>query len=184
VSLFLVLAGEGHPAPIIFLPLVAVIWVVGHIVIWGVGWLAAKGRRRLDTTAEPATQSWPVGLRLALIGTAVGASVGIIQIVVTAYLGRLYPYHGATLWTTMLIIWLVHGTSFVGLLLRQRWSRFLSSAVAFAWALLSVWQIVEHLVRGYRLEIGSLLILAAGAVFLVFIGAHLATSSRVRSFLR
>lgn len=183
MALFLVLAGEGHPAPIIFLPLVAVIWVVGHIVVWGVGWLADKGRLP-GTAAGGATQTWPIGLKLALIGTGVGGSVGIIQIVVTLFIGRLYPYRGATLWTTMLIIWLLHGTSFVGLLLRRRWSRFFSSAIAFAWALLSVWQIVEHLVRGYRLEIGSLLILVLATAFLALFGFHLATSSRVKSFLQ
>lgn len=182
VALFLVLAGGGHPAPIIFLPLVVVIWVVGHIVVWGVGWLAGKGRR-LRTAAGGVTQSWPAGLKLAVIGTAVGTSVGIIQIVVTAFLGKLYPYHDATLWTTMLIIWLVHGTCFVGLLLRRRWSRFLASAIALAWALLSVWQIVEHLVRGYRLEIGPLLILVLATVFLALFGLHLAVSRKVKSFL-
>lgn len=183
VALLLVLAGEGHPAPIIFLPLVGVIWVVGHIVVWGVEWLADKGRR-VGTAVEGATETWPVGLKLALIGTGVGGSVGIIQIVVTLFIGRLYPYHGTTLWTTMLMIWLLHGTSFAGVLLRRRWSRFLSSAIAFAWALLSAWQIVEHLVRGYRLEIGSLLILALATVLLALFGFHLVTSSRVKSFLR
>lgn len=84
----------------------------------------------------------------------------------------------------MLIIWLVHGTCFVGLLLRQRWSRFLSSAIAFAWALLSVWQIVEHLVRGYRIDIAGILILVAATVFLTLLGFHLAASGKSKSFLQ
>ena len=59
----------------------------------------------------------------------------------------------------------------------------LSVMLALAWALLAAAQIVEHLVRGYRVDITELLIVSASIVFLILFGLHLATSSRIKSFL-
>ena len=182
VSLLLVLGGRGHPPPIIFLPLVIVVWVVGHFTVWGVGWLAAKGQR-LASENEGRGKSWPVGLRLALIGTGVAAAIGLLQIIVTGYQRKMYPFHDVTLWTIMMVIWLVHGACFVGLLLRRPWSRLVSVMLALAWALLSASQIAEHLARGYSVDIAELLIVSASMVFLILFGLHLATSSRIKLFL-
>jgi len=182
VSLLLVLGGRGHPPPIIFLPLVIVVWVAGHFTVWGVDWLAAKGRR-LAGENEGRVKSWPVGLRLALIGTGVAAAIGLLQIIVTVYQRKMYPFHDVTLWTIMMVIWLVHGACLVGLLLRRPWSRLVSVMLALAWALLSASQLAEHLARGYRVDIAELLIVSASMVFLILFGLHLATSSRIRSFL-
>ena len=182
VSLLLVFGGGGHPPPIIFLPLVIVVWVAGHFTIWGAGWLAGKGQR-LAGENEGRGKSWPVGLRLALIGTGVAAAIGLLQIIVTGYQRKMYPFHDVTLWMIMMAVWLVHGACFVGLLLRQPWSRLVSVMLALAWALLAAAQIVEHLVRGYRVDITELLIVSASMVFLILFGLHLATSSRIKSFL-
>jgi len=166
----------------IFLPLVIVVWVVGHFTVWGVEWLAAKGQR-LASEHEGQGKSWPVGLRLALIGTGVGASMGLLQIIVTGYEGKVYPFHDFTLWRIMMAIWLVHGACFVGLLLRRPWSRLMSVMLALAWALLAAAQIAEHLVRGYRVDIAELLLVSVSMMFLFLFGLHLATSSRIKSFL-
>jgi uncharacterized membrane protein YbhN (UPF0104 family) len=104
VSLLLIFGGKGHPPPIILLPLVIIVWVVGHFAVWGVEWLAVKGRRGASGT-EREGKSWPVGLKLALVGTGIGAAVGMLQIVVTAFLGKMYPFHDATLWTIMMAMW-------------------------------------------------------------------------------
>ena len=182
VSLLLVFGGRGHPPPIIFLPLVIVVWVVGHFTVWGVEWLAAKGQR-LASENEGRNKSWPVGLRLALIGTGVAASIGLLQIIVTGYQGKMYPFHDVTLWMIMMAIWLVHGACFVGLLLRRPWSRLVSVMLALAWSLLSASQIAEHLARGYSVDIAELLIVSVSMVFSFLFGLHLATSSRIKSFL-
>jgi hypothetical protein len=182
VSLLLIFGGQGHPHPVIFLPLVIVVWIVGHFTIWGVSWLAVKGRRRASGI-EAGERSWPMGLRFALMGTGIAASVGLLQIVVTAFRGKMYPYHDVTLWGIMMAIWLVHGACFVGLLLRRPWSRLVSVMLAFGWALLAAHQITEHLMRGYRLDIVGLLIVSAGMVVLFLFGLHLATSNKVKAFL-
>jgi hypothetical protein len=55
--------------------------------------------------------------------------------------------------------------------------------LALAWALLSASQIAEHLARGYSVDIAELLIVSVSMVFLFLFGLHLATSSRIKSFL-
>ncbi len=174
--------GRGHPPPIVFLPLVIVVWVVGHFVVWGVDWLVAKGQRRASEN-EAERKSWPVGVRLALIGTGIVGVVGLFQIVVSGYRLRMYPFHDAALWTIMMVIWSIHGACFVGLLLRRRWSRLLSLILMLAWALLLGAAIAEHLVRRDRADITELLIAGGIMVFLFVFGLHFATSTRVRSFL-
>jgi len=181
VSGILIFSGGGHPPPIVLLPLVIVIWIVGHIAIWGIAALAAHGRRYGPVAQRE--RPWPTGLKLALIGTAIGAFVGILQACGTVFLGKLYPYRDATLWTTMMTVWLFHGACFLGLLLRRPWSRMLSTLVVFGWALLSIWQIADHLLRGQRVDIAGLMILGTATVFLILFGVYLATSSSVKSFL-
>ena len=145
VSLLMIFTiNKGDPFLIVFLPLVVLVWVVGHLAIWGVAWLVDKGRRVATGTGSEG-RSWPVGLRLAVIGTGVLTSVGVFQILVTGYLGRLYPYHYANLWTIMLVIKLVNAACFVGLLLRKQWSRHLSALLAVGWAMLLASQVAEHL---------------------------------------
>jgi hypothetical protein len=182
-SVALVYGGRrGHPPGIVLLPLLLLVWAVGHVAIWVVGWLAVKGER-LARGAEGAGRSWPLGLRLALAGTGVAAAVGTLQVVVTGSQGRLYPYPDRSLWTIMLVIWAVHGACFVGLLLRRPWSRVLSTLLAFAWALLMASQVAEQLARGNVVD-PAVWLVAGSMVGLIVLGLHLGTSRRVRSFLR
>ncbi len=182
VSLFLVFMKGGHPPLIIFVPLVLIIWFVGHFVIWGVQWLAGKGRR-LDGGTGRESSSWPVGLWFALVGTAIPALIGIFQLLVTAWEGRLYPYHYFDLWAMMLAVWLVHGACFAGLLLRQRWSRFLSAMLAFGWAILLAFQIAEHLPPTAHSDTTGLLLAFGMMALLLLFGFYLAASHKVKTFL-
>ena len=184
VSLLMIFTiNKGHPPLIVFLPLVILVWVVGHLAIWVVAWLVVKGRRLASETGSEG-RSWPVGLRLALIGTGVLTSLGVFQILVTGYLGRLYPYHYANLWALMLVIKFVHAACFVGLLLRQRWSRHVSALLAVGWAMLLASQIAEHLPPRAPSNIAELMIAFGIMVFLFILGLHLVVSREVKSFLK
>jgi len=181
VSLLMIFTiNKGHPPFIVFLPLVILVWVVA---IWVVAWLVVKGRRLASGTGSEG-RSWPVGLRLALIGTGVLTSLGVFQILVTGYLGRLYPYHYANLWALVLVIKLVHAACFVGLLLRQRWSRHVSALLAVGWAMLLASQIAEHLPPRAPSNIAELMIAFGIMVFLFILGLHLVVSREVKSFLK
>ena len=165
----------------VFVPLVWIIWVVGHIVIWAVQWLAARGRRMLSKTGGQ-RKPWPIGLRLVLVGTGVPAAIGIFQVLMSGLLRKWYPYPDTNLWAVMLTVWLVHGVCFAGMLLRQQWSLLLSAMLVFGWALLLVRQIMEHLPPGVSSDTKELLIAVLLVVLLLLFGLHLVTSRKVKSF--
>lgn len=181
VCILLVVAGGGHPPPMIFVPVVAAVWVTGHIALWGVRWLAFKGQVRV-TRAGGATFSWPPGLIVALIGTGGASSVGLLQLVVTLFNRENYPFRDA-LWTIMMIIWLAHGACFAGLLLRRAWSRWTASLLSVGWALLVAWQVLDTLYYGRRVIPTELLIANALMALLTALGAHILASERIRVFL-
>jgi hypothetical protein len=181
VSVLLIFTGGGHPPPIVFLPVVVVVWIVGHVAIWGTGWLVERGRHAaIRSKREHA--SWPVSLRLVLVGTGVATCVGLLQIAVTVLRGKLYPFHGAMLWTAMLAIGFAHGACFAGLLLRRPWSRFVSMLLVFAWAFLFAAHLVGQVIRGHRMEAAALALMGGAVLLLLWLGFQLATSSRVKAF--
>jgi hypothetical protein len=183
-SVLLVLTGRtGHPPAIILLPVVLVAWAVGHGLIWGVQRLADKGRRTVAQTATDG-QRWPLALRLAAIGTGSAALVGVTQIVGTLLKGSLYPFRHACGWWAMLVVWVVHAACFAGLLLRQSWSRLLSATLAFGWAALLGLQVAQHLAPGASSDTAGVLIAIALMAVLVLLGRYLASSSKIKSFLR
>jgi hypothetical protein len=181
--LLLVLTGRtGHPPAIILLPVVLLAWAMGHGFIWGVQRLADKGRRTVAPTATDG-QRWPLALRLTAIGTGSATLVGVTQIVGTLLKGDWYPFGHASAWWAMLVVWAVHAACFAGLLLRRRWSRLLSATLAFGWAALLGFQVVEHLAPGASPDTAGMGIAIGLMVMLVLLGCYLASSGKVRSFL-
>ena len=182
--LLLVLTGRtGHPPAIILLPVVLLAWAVGHGFVWGVQRLADKGRRTVARTATDG-QRWPLALRLTAIVTGSAALVGVAQIVGTLLKGDWYPFGHASAWWAMLVVWAVHAACFAGLLLRRRWSRLLSATLAFGWAALLGLQVAEHLAPGASSDTAGVLIAIALMAVLVLLGRYLASSGKVKSFLR
>lgn len=179
----LVLTGrEGHPPAVVLLPIAVVAWAVGHGLIWGVMRLAAEGRRMGARTAA-AGQPWPLGLRLAVVGTGSAALVGVVQVVGTVLAGRLYPFHEAGDWAAMLAVWLVHAACFAGLLLRHGWSRLLCATLAFGWAALLGAQVAEQLGPGTPPDRTGMLVALGLMVLLLLFGSYLVSSGKARSFL-
>ena len=144
--------------------------------------LAAKGRR-IGTQTATGSQSWPVGLRLAVVSTGAAALMGVAQVIGTVLEGRWYPYHYAGEWTAMMVLWLIHAACFAGLLRRRRWSRLLSATLALGWAALLGAQIGEHLAPSTSSDTTGLLIASGLMVLLLLFAFYLASSGRARSFL-
>jgi hypothetical protein len=183
VCLYLIFTRQtGHPPPIVLVPYVLVAWGVGHGLIWAAQRLAAKGRS-VSALGDTAEQSWPIGLRLALVGTGGPALIGIVQVIGTVLKRQWYPYPEAGLWVTMLLVCLAHAASSAGLLLRRRWSRLSSATLAVGWAVLLGKQITEQLVRDTGTDTTGVMIAAALIVSLLLFAAYLAWSREVRSFL-
>lgn len=181
VGLLLVFSGGGgHPPAAILLPLVVLAWVVGHGLLWGAFRLAATGRRTRADAADG--QPWPLGLRVAVVGTAAAGLLGVVQVIGTVVTGKWYLVRDAGLWAAMLLVWMVHAACFTALLLRRRSARPFSAALAFGWAALLGVQVVAQLWSGSP-DTPGLLIAVAIMVSLLLFGAHLLVSSKTRSFL-
>lgn len=178
--LLLALVRGGHPPLIIFVPVVAAAWAVGHSAIWIVGRIAAKGRRSAPA-GENGVMSWPLALKLALALTGVASAIGLIQVLGSVLMGEWYPFRLPLLWATTMAIWIAHGACFVGMLLRKSWSRPLCAALPLAWATLLITQITDHLVRGSRIDVPELLIVVVLVLLLILFGYYLARSKSVRA---
>ena len=180
VCVLLIVGGGGHPPPIIFVPVVGVVWVAGHIALWGVRRLAVAGKVRASN-AQGEAPSWPPGLVIALIGTGAISFLGLLQLVISAVLSARYPFRGA-LWPMALTIWMAHAACFTGLLLRRPWSRWATAMFSAGWALLLAWQILEHVFRASRINPTELLIAIGLAALPTWLGYHMLTSERIQAF--
>lgn len=183
VSVALVVVPQrGHPPPLVLVPVILLAWPLGHVLIWGLGWLADKGRLgAAHTGVSPA--HWPVVLMIALVGTGAGSLVGLVQLLGSAVQRRWYPYPESGLWGGMLLVWCVHGLCLVGLLLRRPWSRPLSAAIASGWAVLMGAQVAEHMGQAARAGVAELLLAIGVMVALVVLAVSVVASHASKSFL-
>ncbi len=176
VSVFLALIGGGHPPPIVLVPLVLIVWAIGHLGLWLMVVLVRRGRG-----ASPAGAAWPPGVVVALAGLAAITAMTLLQVVVTALTGKLYPYRGS-LWFVMAGAGTLHAASLIGVLLRRNWGRVMAVLVCFGWSALMVKQLVDHLSHGRPISAGegtlAFVLLAAPAA----LGLHLLSSPRVRAY--
>lgn len=137
----------------------------------------------MSALGDRAEISWPIGLRLALVGTGMAALIGIIQVVGTVLKRQWYPYPEVGLWVTMLLVCLAHAAAFSGLLMLRRWSRLLSATLAAGWAAMLGKQITEQLTRGIGTDARGVLVAGGLMLLLLLFAAYLAWSGEVKSFL-
>lgn len=181
-SVFLIFfGGEGHPPGIVLLPVVWVVWVLGHGVLWAVRRLAARGRMRA-LYSDDGGRGWPAALILAAVGTGTTTAVGLFPLAVRIFESSEGRFRDP-LWAIMIAIWLAHGVCFVGLLMRRAWSRTFVALLCFGWAALLVAQFVDHLARGSRIQPGELVISVVLIAIGVLFGWHLLVSRDVKDFL-
>jgi hypothetical protein len=123
----------GHPPPVALVPLVVVVWLIGHAVIWALAWLYRRGRRSISLIGARPTR-WPAALLLALLASGAVAIVGLVQVFGSVLQQRWYPYDDPTLWFIGFLVCGANAVCLVGLLLRRAWSRLASAALALGWA--------------------------------------------------
>lgn len=142
-SVFLAQA-DGHPPGIIFVPVVLVVWLMGHAMLSLTRRLSERGRARSMQSG-----SWPPGIIAVAVGAGVASFLGIMAMA--------WPFLGGAGLSRSLLpfvaaAWALHAVTFVGLLLRTTWARRLGSALAAGWAILLSYQVIEHLLRGRPAE--------------------------------
>ena len=126
-------SGQGHPPGFVFIPLVVVGWLTGHLVIW----LFAILTRRLsdrdrelvpgDSASHPAL--WIARLLLGFVFLS-GTGFALFLVLGTIFWGAHSP---TTFWLALLAAWTVHGVALVGAIADTSWSHLFTPAVFACW---------------------------------------------------
>jgi hypothetical protein len=183
-ALVLVLSPQhGHPPPLALLPVVLVLWPLGHLVVWGLRALAARGIGESAVDAA-APAKWPAPVVIALLATGAGALLGAVQLAGSVLQRGWYPYAEPLVWSGMLLAWSVHGAGLAGLLLRRAWARPWCAVLAAGWAAVLGLQIVLSLLSPARVDVAQLVVAIGLVLLLAWFAGWLAVSREVRAFLR
>ena len=179
---WLIVEGDsGHPPAIILLPVVLVIWCAGHFILWGVRWLAAKGRASL-LGSDGVTSSWPPELIVMLfVSGAVGLG-GLFQLAGFIVPGG-FTLFGKGHWGLSLAVSFAHSVCFVALLLRRPASLLVCALICAGWATLLLRQYLEQIVNGHRISLTEYAVGFVGISLLVVLVLRILYSRRIRAFM-
>ncbi|NNE46922.1 MAG: hypothetical protein HKN37_09720, partial [Rhodothermales bacterium] len=146
VSYIFATATGGHPPGILFLPVVLIVWGVGHLAIWGASRVARKaGAKRGQRT------TWPISIIIAVASTGIVAFAGLFLVVAGLITGE--GLSNQIQYAVLILAWIGHTAAFLGLLARQPWGRYLAAAAATVWLLVLLTQITDHLVHGRPVDL-------------------------------
>lgn len=169
---------DGHPPPLVFLPVVLGAWLLGHLYLKVLRRLALRGVVRAKGL-RPESRGWPYPIRCLL---------GLFSVVTAFLLFRvmiLIPGLGFGFGLPepqILLFWTLHPVLLYAVLMRYPWSRWASVPVLFVWAGILGCEALYALVRaGYA----DWIVWLAAAVpsLLVFSWSRsLIRSGRVRDF--
>jgi hypothetical protein len=132
VALVLALA-KGHPPGLVFVPFVAVAWLVGHLIILAVGHLT---KRLVAARPEAAASPLDAGhvaqwIARGVVGVALlGATAFVLFMAGSLYFGQNRGLIGALVAAAALAVWAVLAALLAGLVARRAWA-----VPALRWAL-------------------------------------------------
>ena len=179
VSITVVLATstKGHPPAAIFAPVALALWVAGHVLLRFSHKLVIRGNDSAEKS-DSAGGKWPLTLVLLAFMFGCVFILGLFAITTKA----LFDHNWQSQLPVFLVIWLPPSICFVGILLRQAWSRFLAGGGFIAVALFLLYQMLESLEYGNR---HSALEWITGIVILLiflFLGQHILRSPNIKAF--
>ncbi len=176
-SAILVTSKGGHPPAIILLPVVLIFWVVGHLFLWIISKLFARGKK-LEVRKETDVKKWPLSLIiLALFFGGIfvfGAMAIILHMVLENDRLRKLPL--------MLALWLPPSLCFIGILLQKPWSRIFAGWGFIALAMLYLYQIIGSVMHGRTNSMTEWIIALAILLSTLFIGQHFLRSPKIKAF--
>ena len=177
LSILLASATGGHPPGLVFVPVVIVIWIVGHALLWASRKLAVRGKSKVGKS-EAASGKWPILL------TRFVSLCGVVFIFGLFGFGWkvLYKREWQLTLVVPLVIWLVASLCFFGTLLRRDWSRLLAGSGLVVFAAILLYEMVTSFMRGYHyslVEWTTAIILFA---LLALIGHYFLRASRIKAF--
>jgi hypothetical protein len=162
----------GHPPPMAFVPHALAAGILGHLLLLVLGWLAKRGRARVEATTGAAP--WPVELTIIALPVLAASLFATVYTVDSWGSIHTRPLE----WSMMAAIAATHVSALVLLLLRRSAARWLLAAISLGWAIGMGREL--HTARGP----GEWVIGIALVAGLLALAIYLARSARVRAALR
>jgi hypothetical protein len=173
----LVTSKGGHPPGIILLPIALIFWVVGHVLLWIISKLFARGKK-LEVRTESDVKKWPLSLIILAVflgGVFIFGSMAIILLIVLEndWLSDM---------PAILALWLPPSLCFIGILLHKSWSRVLAGWGFIGVAMIILYQLVESTLRNSTASVTEWVIAIAILIFTLLIGQHILRSPEIKAF--
>ena len=173
----LVTSKGGHPPAIILLPIALIFWVVGHVLLWIISKLFARGKK-LEIRTKSDVNKWPFSLIILAVflgGVFVFGSMAIILLIVLEndWLSDM---------PAILALWLPPSVCFIGILLHKSWSRALAGWGFIGVAMIILYQLVESALRNSTASVTEWVIAIAILIFTLLIGQHILCSPKIKAF--
>ena len=173
----LVTSKGGHPPGIILLPIALIFWVIGHVLLWVISKLFARGKK-LEVRTENDVKKWPLSLIILAVffgGVFIFGSMAIILFMVLEndWLSGM---------PLILALWLPPSVCFIGILLHKSWSRLLAGWGFIAVAMIILYQLVESALRNNTASVTEWVIAIAILIFNLLIGLHILRSPKIKAF--
>jgi hypothetical protein len=170
-------AKGGHPPGIVFVPVAAVIWLAGHILLWGSHRLAIRGKYSVENR-EIAPGKWPLSIIFLVSLFGIVFFFGLFGIVWQILFERD--------WLRELIIplavWIPSSLCFFGIVLRRDWSRLLAGSGFIVVAIILLYEMIASLLRGYRNSSAEWATVIVIFVLLSLLGQYILRSSSIKTF--
>ena len=168
---------RGHPPAIIFLPVVIIVWLILHVFLLFIQWLASQSKKRTLKQGKELS-SWPV----ALIIVVAGCSIFF-----------LYSLGGMGAWWLSNEAWRSHRTVYLivqilaficlsGILLRKYWGLLIAGISCLFASGYFVYRIIPLIVSGHKFGFSLVLYSLFVTIGIGLFGYYLLRSARIRSF--
>ena len=170
---------KGHPPGLAFVPVVIIVWVAGHGLLWLSRKAAVRGKHLVGED-ERATTKWPVPVILLVLACGFVFFVGLALILSMS----IFRSGNLTDLGTILAFWIPPSVCFFGILLRRNWARILAGCGLLVLAALPSYEIVLSLKHGYTRSLTGWGIVIVVISVLLFLGQHILRSTRIKAFFR
>ena len=167
----------GHPPAIVLLPIALIFWVVGHVLLWIISKLFARGKKS-EVRTKSDVKKWPLFLIILAVflgGVFIFGSMAIILLMVLEndWLSDM---------PAILALWLPPSLCFIGILLHKSWSRVLAGWGFIGVAMIILYQLVESALRNSTASVTEWVIAIAILIFTLLIGQHILRSPKIKTF--
>jgi hypothetical protein len=177
VCILLATAKGGHPPGLVFVPIAALIWLAGHMLLWVSRKLAIRGKDLADNR-NVVSGKWPPTITLLVFMFGIVFIVGLFAIVWHVLSGRDWLRELAI----PLAVWIPSSLCFFGTLLRQDWSRILAGSGLIVVAVILLYEMIASLIRGYQNSTTEWVIAIAIFGLLILFGQYILRSSNIKAF--